>query len=305
MNAIMRGIHNPIEGRSPVMSLAKVLALSLVLAIAFSSPLRAGLICHPGNDGCCYYLRTTCTENIPSQNLWVRPGQIVTIKTKSSINYCANQTHGCELSPDAFNLCTLIGHSFDGWLSTNTIMISPSASGGSNPTAFGTWATSICTNGGQITDCVCFGASFNVLSNDTPGPDRCGRGDPVDPFRGYLGSTEQDYSVPDRGLSFDLSRSYWSGQDEDLGRPDSTLWRYPLGQGWTHAYNLYVDPEWPLGITIDSVAGQQGGGYSSKVDTVVFHDERGMSWLFQKASTDSIYQTPAGRNYQLRRIGMT
>lgn len=303
MNAIMRGIHNPIEGRSPVMSLAKVPALSLVLAIAFSSPLQAGLICHPGNDGCCYYFPSTCTINIPSQSLWVRPGQIVKIKTKSFINYCTFQTHGCELSPDSFNLCTLIGHSFDGWISTNTIMISPSASGGSNPTAFGKWATSICTNGGRITDCVSFGAGFNVLSNDTPGPDRCGRGDPVDPFLGYLGSTEQDYSVPDRGLSFDLSRSYWSGQDEDLGRPDSTLWRYPLGQGWTHAYNLYVDPEWPLGITIDTLGHQNGGGYSSKVDTVVFHDERGMSWLFQKASTDSIYQTPAGRNYQLRRIG--
>lgn len=134
-----------------------------------------------------------------------------------------------------------------------------------------------------------------------PAPFRSQKGDPVDPFLGWFSTSDHDFTVPDRGFTIPVPRNYSEEQNECMGRNDSTMWRYPLGQGWTHAYNLFVDPESPLGITVDSLGKIHGGGYVAKPDTVEFYDDQGNFWLGMKASGDSLYRMRPGCRFQLRR----
>jgi RHS repeat-associated protein len=290
--------------------LSFILALPAIVIIISSISSQATITCHDLNTGlpcpnCCAncFGQDCCwtgsgAHSIGPNPRFVRPGQVITIMSHAYYTTGGAEIKGCELAPDSFFQVALVGHSFNMWYSYNTFMISPSAKGPSPVRA----AMRSKTCGGYNT-CVGHAWDFNTDYSDSIAPDRCTEGDPVDPYFGHLTITEQDYTVPDRGLSFDFARHYYSGQDECIGRADSTLWRYPLGQGWTHPYNLYVDSEWPLGITVDSMGNISGGGYSTEVDTVIFHDERGLSWLFKKDTGDSIYQMPPGCNFQLRRVG--
>ena len=145
-------------------------------------------------------------------------------------------------------------------------------------------------------------AGISPAISSSIAPYRNQEGDPIDPYLGWFSTSDTGFTVPDRGLTLPFTRNYSISQNECMGRNDSTMWRYPLGQGWTHAYNLFVDPEWPLGITVDPQGKIGGGGYVTKPDTVEYYDGRGDFWIGMKASGDSLYRMRPGCRFQLRRV---
>lgn len=70
----------------------------------------------------------------------------------------------------------------------------------------------------------------------------------VDLWDGHLTMQHEDVTIPGRGLSLSLTRSYSSSGNSTDG---------PLGAGWTHSYNIQLKPN---GIGRYTVVGGEGSG---------------------------------------------
>lgn len=86
-----------------------------------------------------------------------------------------------------------------------------------------------------------------IWSSGDEGYDCDKEGDPVLAHSGELVETATDLSIPGRGMRLNFTRTHRSS---GRGVPQDMLcwfsqgkrpWRFPLGYGWTHSYNMYID----------------------------------------------------------------
>lgn len=103
------------------------------------------------------------------------------------------------------------------------------------------------------------GQNTGRQSGDSPSSRSGYGGDPVNTATGNFNYEQTDLHVPGRRMDFDFSRSY-NSQDTRRG---------PLGNGWTHSFNIYLDHISDASATINYSDGK-AIEYDKDPDTGIF-----------------------------------
>jgi len=151
--------------------------------------------------------------NIDSSNIWsILPQLGLDASVKSSIQSSVNQGHIVKIHRDTLTV--------KNWSGAGYIDLDPTTNAAGYMISGG-WAggCTIDPQTGEIIDANGNGTGQYIFD-----------GEPVNVANGNLFETEEDFTIPSRGMPIEFKR-YYNSQSDYNG---------PFGYGWTHTYNQYI-----------------------------------------------------------------